>query len=299
VLSVAACAAALARLAASPAPEWIAAAGVGAALAGLFGVSARVARSLEAAPPEAEIAVESSAPPRAAFLEKMGHELRTPLSAVIGYTEMLQEEVEEARHESYLRDLGRIHASAQSAVQVIDDLLDLSLIETGALPLSTQGFDAAALLDQVCVAVEQPLERNRNRLEVKRDPSLGEVRTDRKKVRQILLNLLRNAAKSTRQGAVRLEASVTAEQGRDWLRFVVHDDGKGLTREELAMVFEDLEAAAPEGPRSLAGAGLSMPLTRRLCEMLGGSIDVSSEPGKGTEFTVRLPAEFAPGAGSA
>ena len=223
------------------------------------------------------------------FLANMSHELRTPLNAVIGYSEMLIEEASDAGDDSYVPDLRKIHASGRHLLGLINDILDLSKIESGKMELYLESFDLTALLEEVATTIRPLLERNSNQLRLDLAIPLGIVRADQVKVRQILFNLLSNASKFTEQGTVTLQA----ERDAEWVTLRVRDTGIGMTTTQVNRLFQPFTQADASTTKKYGGTGLGLAITRRFCEMMGGSVDVESESGSGTTFTVRLPAEVA------
>ena len=221
------------------------------------------------------------------FLANMSHELRTPLNAIIGYSEMLQEEAAELGQAGLVPDLQRIHGAGRHLLTLINDILDLSKIEAGKMTVYVEEFDVARLVGEVTATVAPLVEKNRNRLEVDCRPETGRMRTDQTKVRQILFNLLSNAAKFTEHGTVSLAVSRAGEG----IGFVVADTGIGLRPDQLERLFQPFTQADASTTRNYGGTGLGLTICRRFCEMLGGTITVTSEPGRGSRFTVTLPAE--------
>jgi adenylate cyclase len=224
------------------------------------------------------------------FLANMSHELRTPLNAVIGITEMLIEDAEDAGESQSLEPLGRIRRAGKHLLALINDVLDLAKIEAGKLDFYYEDIDLRRLIDDVVGAAQPLAAGNGNRLEVDCAAAIGTVRSDATRLRQIILNLLSNACKFTEQGTVTLavERSPTEEGG--WLDLRVCDTGIGMTPEQLAKLFQEFTQADSSITRKYGGTGLGLAITDRLCRMMGGSITVASEPGRGTTFSVRLPA---------
>ncbi len=225
------------------------------------------------------------------FLAHMSHELRTPLNAIIGYSEMVEEEVGDLGHAELAPDLQKIRAAGRHLLALINDILDLSKIEAGKLELFVEPFEVRQVVDEVATTVRPLVEKNANRLELACAPDLGTMRADLVKVRQTLLNLLSNASKFTERGTITLAARREANgDGRDWLVFTVRDSGIGMTPEQMAKLFEAFTQADASTARRYGGTGLGLAITRRFCRMMGGDVRVASEPGKGSTFTVRLPA---------
>ena len=225
------------------------------------------------------------------FLATMSHELRTPLNAIIGYSEMLTEEAQDAGDTHYIPDLERIEGSGKHLLGLINDILDLSKIEAGRLELFVEQLDVTPLLAEVAATVRPLVERNANALTLDIAADLGVVHTDQVKLRQALLNLLSNASKFTSDGTITLTArreGTHLENPR--LVFAVSDTGIGMSDEQLSRLFQPFMQAEASTTRRFGGTGLGLAITRRLIELMGGTIDVESAEGVGTTFTVRLPA---------
>jgi signal transduction histidine kinase/DNA-binding response OmpR family regulator len=225
---------------------------------------------------------------KSAFLARMSHELRTPLNAIIGYSEMLQEEAEEIGHDGLVPDLKRITSAGKHLLALINDILDLSKVEAGKMELYLETFDIPNVIQDVVTVVQPLVEKNRNRLEIDCATDAGAMRADLTKVRQMLFNLLSNASKFTERGIVRLEV---AREPEGWVCFSVGDTGIGMTPEQMQKVFDAFTQADASTTRKYGGTGLGLAITKRFSEMMGGSISVESEPGRGTTFTIRLPAD--------
>jgi signal transduction histidine kinase len=242
---------------------------------------------------EAKRAAEEANRAKSRFLANMSHELRTPLNAIIGYSEMLKEESADLGVTQLEPDLEKIRSAGQHLLGLINEVLDLSKIEAGKMDVFVERFDIGALLHEVVSTVQATAAAKGNTLEVRAEPGLGVMRADLTKVRQILLNLLSNASKFTDRGpivlAVRREAGPYPEA--DSIEFAVQDSGIGMSAEQVGRLFQPFVQADASTTRRYGGTGLGLTITRRFCEMMGGSVRVESEPGKGTTFTVRLPAE--------
>ena len=225
------------------------------------------------------------------FLANMSHELRTPLNAIIGYTEMLTEEAEETRQNNFIPDLHRVHSAGKHLLGLINDVLDISKIEAGKMELHLEIFDLTTLFSEVVSTVQPLMEKKTNVLSVKSDEALGEMYADMTKLRQILLNLLSNAAKFTEQGLICIEVSrQQLQDDEDWIRICVTDDGIGMTPEQRKKLFQPFTQADPSTTRKYGGTGLGLAITKEFAEMMGGNINVVSEFGHGSMFTVLLPA---------
>jgi signal transduction histidine kinase len=226
---------------------------------------------------------------KSTFLANMSHELRTPLNAVIGYGELVQEEVAEAGLDQCVEDLDKIMASSRHLLGLINDILDVAKIEAGKVDLLLEELDVRELTQSVAAAVEQLVKRNGNAFEHQTDDDVGRLVSDSTRLRQILFNLLSNAAKFTKDGRVSLVARRISLDGRDGVEFVVSDDGIGMTAEQQEHVFESFRQADATTTREYGGTGLGLTITKHFAELLGGTVTVSSAPGEGSEFVVRIP----------
>src|SRR4029434_4189830 len=222
------------------------------------------------------------------FLSSMSHELRTPLNAIIGLTEMMVSNAARFGTEKALEPLRRVNAAGTHLLSLINEILDLSKIEAGKLELNPEPVNLARLIDEVVGTAGQLAEKNKNRLIVEAQENLGALNADSLRLKQILLNLLSNACKFTKQGEVALRVRKVAD-GRDWVELAVADTGIGLTAEQQAKLFQDFTQADSLTARRYGGTGLGLAITRKLARMMGGDVTVMSEPGKGSVFTVRLP----------
>ncbi len=222
------------------------------------------------------------------FLASMSHELRTPLNAIIGYSEMLREEAQERKLDDFVADLEKIGFAGHHLLTLINDILDLSKIEAGKMELNMEAFNVRSLVRDVVTTARPLAERNGNRLEA--DCAIeGEMLLDPTRVRQVLLNLLSNACKFTRDGTIRMEATRTGD-GNGWVEFHVSDTGIGMTEEQMGRLFEAFSQAEASTAAKYGGTGLGLAISRRFCRMMGGDVEVRSEAGRGSTFTVRLPA---------
>ncbi len=229
---------------------------------------------------------------KSTFLANMSHELRTPLNAIIGYSEMLEEDAEDLGQEDFIPDLQKIRSAGKHLLSLINGVLDLSKIEAGKMELYLEDFPVSDLVEEVRATAAPLVERNGNAFRITLDPSTdGPMRADLTKTRQILLNLLSNAAKFTRAGEVRLEVARRTAGGTDWVRFRVTDSGIGMSPQQQAKVFEPFSQADVSTTRKYGGTGLGLSICKRFCEMMGGDIYVDSRPGEGSTFTVQLPAK--------
>jgi len=248
---------------------------------------------------EARQAADLANKAKSTFLANMSHELRTPLNAIIGYTEMVSEELEEAGAKSLKPDLDKVVAAAKHQLALVNDILDLSKIEAGKTTLFVEEFDVTRLIGEVASTVQPLVARNGNRFEVNCPASIGSMRADVTKVRQVLFNLLSNASKFTEKGTISLEVRGENEEVRTdtrWLSpltshlvFRVSDTGIGMTPEQLAKLFQAFEQADNSTSKKYGGTGLGLAISRKFCRLMGGDITVQSKAGKGSTFTVTLP----------
>jgi GAF domain-containing protein len=222
------------------------------------------------------------------FVSSMSHELRTPLNAIIGLTEMMVTNAARFGTEKAQEPLQRVNRAGTHLLGLINQVLDLSKIEAGKLELNVQTVEFAPLIDEVIGTARQLAEQNKNRLILDAQESLGTLTVDPLRLRQILLNLLSNACKFTKKGEVKLQARRVAD-GRDWIELAVADSGIGMTAEQQAKLFEEFTQADATTAQRFGGTGLGLAIARKLARMMGGDVTVTSEPGKGSVFTVRLP----------
>jgi signal transduction histidine kinase len=222
------------------------------------------------------------------FVANMSHELRTPLNAIIGLTEMMVTNAARFGTEKAQQPLQRVNRAGTHLLGLINQILDLSKIEAGKLELTSQTVQLAPLIDEVIETARQLAEQNKNSLAVEAQENLGTITLDPMRLRQILLNLLSNACKFTEQGEVKLRAR-RVRDGRDWIEMAVADTGIGMTADQQAKLFEEFSQAEATTAQRFGGTGLGLAITRKLARMMGGDVTVTSEPGKGSVFTVRLP----------
>jgi len=235
-------------------------------------------------------AAEAANQAKSQFLANMSHELRTPMNAIIGYSEMLTEEAEDLGQEDFIPDLRKINAAGKHLLALINDILDLSKIEAGKMDLYLETFDLQTTVRDVVTTMQPLIDVNENKLVVDVPADAGAMHADLTKVRQGLFNLLSNASKFTDHGEIRLTVRRETVEGTDWIHFQVTDSGIGMSPEQTQKVFQAFTQADPSTTRKYGGTGLGLTITKKFCEMMGGSINFSSELGKGTTFIIRLPA---------
>jgi signal transduction histidine kinase len=222
------------------------------------------------------------------FVASMSHELRTPLNAIIGLTDMLVTNAARFGTEKAAEPLQRVNRAGNHLLGLINQVLDLSKIEAGKLELNPQTVEIKPLIDEVVGTAQQLAQQNKNRLVVEGQDSLGALTVDPMRLRQILLNLLSNACKFTKDGEVKLHGRRVSNGGQ-WVELSVSDTGIGMTAEQQAKLFEEFSQADVTTAQRFGGTGLGLAITRKLAHMMGGDVTVTSEPGKGSVFTVRLP----------
>ena len=251
----------------------------------------RERQRMELALARARDAAEGANRAKSHFLANMSHELRTPLNAILGFCELLLDEADDAGDQRLAADLRKIHGASQLLLELIGNILDLSKIEAGRMELHRERVDVAELIGQLAATVAPLAARQHNRLEIDLAPDLPSLDTDALRLRQILLNLLSNACKFTERGRIDLRVARELDlAGRPWARIEVRDTGIGMTEEQCRLAFQPFTQVDDSPTRRHGGTGLGLPLARRFAELLGGAVEVKSEVGVGTAFTLRLPA---------
>ncbi|MEG4321579.1 MULTISPECIES: PAS domain-containing protein [unclassified Microcoleus] len=245
---------------------------------------------------------------KSAFLANMSHELRTPLNAIIGYSDMLVEDAEELGNLEVVSDLGKIRTAGKHLLQLIDDILDISKIEADKMEIYLESFDVGGLIEEVATTIKPLMDKNTNTLQVLSAKNIGAMHGDLMKVRQIVLNLLSNAAKFSANGAIVLTVErITSEELKnkyqprvvqmlildsEYLVFRVTDTGIGMTKEQQERLFQPFTQADNSTTRKYGGTGLGLTISQRFCQMMGGDIEVTSQLDCGSTFTAFLPASL-------
>ncbi len=246
----------------------------------------------------ASLRAEEASQAKSRFLANMSHEFRTPLNAIIGYSEILKEDAIEHGQTASVTDLERINSAGRHLLAMVNEVLDLSKIEAGKTELFIESFDVQELVEEAVATVRSLVEANDNRLILHCEAPLGRMAADAVRVRQMLYNLLSNAGKFTESGEIRVtarrisERALPAQDG--WIVIAVSDTGIGMPPGRVDSAFEAFSQLDPSTTRRHGGTGLGLAITRHYCEMMGGAISVKSKPGKGSTFTLRLPTVVIP-----
>jgi two-component system sensor histidine kinase/response regulator len=234
--------------------------------------------------------VEAATRAKSEFVANMSHELRTPLNVITLYSELLQESAADDKRTEDVADLRKIQMASSHLLGLINGILDLSKIEAGKMELHLETIEVRPMVEELLATVGAVVRNNNNKLTVTYDQHVGEMHVDVTKTRQILFNLLSNAAKFTTGGNVSVYAGRKTAGGADFIEFVVTDDGIGLTEEQQRRLFRPFAQGDTSISRKYGGTGLGLALVWRFCQLMGGDVSVRSVPQKGATFTVRLPA---------
>ena len=237
---------------------------------------------------------EQASTTKSQFLANMSHELRTPLNAIIGYSGMLEEDAIEDNNKQAAADLSKVLGAANHLLQMINEILDLSKIESGKMEMHYELFELPPLIEEVKMTMQPTIIMNNNNFEIITENNIGSIYADITKLRQVLLNLLSNAGKFTHDGTITLMISTTNESGIDKIIFSIQDTGIGMTPEQLNKLFAPFVQADETTTRKYGGTGLGLVISKHFCEMMNGSITAASEQGNGSIFTIKLPIHTQP-----
>jgi signal transduction histidine kinase len=240
---------------------------------------------LQKAKQEAERANDA----KAVFLAKMNHQLRTPLNAIIGYSEILLEDIEPDSDSPAHSDLKTINDAGRHLLSLVSDVLHMPKIESADVAISLRPVNLASCLDEVVATCRNLVSQNGNEFIFEKAGDLGIIDTDETRLRQILINLLGNAGKFTRDGTVWLRANRVATATGEDLVIAVEDTGIGIPEDEISGLFTDFNHASSVTSQSYGGTGLGLAVSQKLAHLLDGEIAVQSQPGRGSKFTVRIP----------
>ncbi len=225
------------------------------------------------------------------FFANMSHELRTPLNAILGYGEMLAEDCEDLGYDDLLPDLKKITSAGSHLLSLINNILDISKIEAGRMELYLTSFEIEGMVDTIKDVTGPLAATNDNGFKVNLEDALGSMTQDETKIRQCLTNFLSNGFKFTSNGTVTLDVDTFFEEDVEMIRFSVSDTGEGMSEEGLSKVFREYEQAERSTSAKHGGTGLGLPITKKLAEMMGGDVIVTSELGVGSVFTLYVPRE--------
>ena len=224
------------------------------------------------------------------FLANMSHELRTPLNAVIGYSELINEEAKDHNIKDISEDANKITRAAKHLLSLINNVLDLSKIETGKIDIYIETIQLFTLLDDIRLTTEPLIATNNNKLNFYVKEDIGNIKSDYTKLKQIFFNIIGNAAKFTSDG----EVTITAETHEQNIKIVISDTGIGMTDAQIKDIKTPFVQADSSTTRNYGGTGLGLSLTDHLVKLLGIKLDIQSSPGKGSFFTLTIPFEFSP-----
>jgi signal transduction histidine kinase len=229
---------------------------------------------------------ESANQAKSQYVANVSHELRTPLTAIIGYTELLREEFSGVEKGKSSDELDNIYTASKHLLDLVNDILDLARIEAGRDTITLERFSLSALAEDIESLILPVVQERGNRLVMECARDSGEICTDFRKIRQCLYNLLSNASRFTQDGLITLVIKKVSHQDQEWVEFSVTDTGIGMTQEQISKLFQAFSQAHGT---NFGGTGLGLVITKKITEMLGGTISVASQPGRGTTFLLRLP----------
>ena len=238
------------------------------------------------------IAAEAANRAKTMFLSTMSHELRSPLNAIIGYSDLLLDDVSDMGNEQMAADLNTIKKSGRHLLDLINDTLDISKIEAGKMELSSAQVDLKFFASELEKTVKPLMQQNSNSFNLHLAPDVGSINTDPIRLKQILMNILSNAAKFTQEGKVTLSISYLRKGNETCCLFQIADTGIGMSKTELVKAFQEFEQVDGSFSRRYEGTGLGLAISLKLCRLMGGDIEAESKKGEGSCFTVSLPLDM-------
>jgi len=232
---------------------------------------------------------EQASQAKSGFLANMSHELRTPMNAIIGYSEMLAEDAEDDGLVDMLEDLNKITSAGKHLLSLINDVLDISKIEAGKMDLYLEDFDLGIAVKDVATTSQSLIDKNKNTLTTSVENTITMVHGDLTKIKQILFNLVSNAAKFTSDGQIKIIVEAIKVENISMIKLIVSDTGVGIPTEKLDKIFDEFSQADESTTRNYGGTGLGLALVRQFCELMGGNVHVESILGQGSSFICQIP----------
>ena len=228
---------------------------------------------------------------KSVFLASMSHELRTPLNSILGFAELLEEQLIDSPQTEAARDAQKLREAGEHLLKLVNDLLDLARIEAGRIEFNIEEFEAATILAEIADMIRPIADQQGTKIEVICSAQNHKLRADRQKLRQILINLAANAVKFTKNGTVTLSCKWLAGTEPRQMRFGVEDTGPGLSPGQIARLFGEYEQGEPPPGDPVEGTGLGLAISRQLCLAMGGTLTADSEPDKGAVFEFTIPSD--------
>jgi PAS domain S-box-containing protein len=226
---------------------------------------------------------------KSSFIASMSHELRTPLNAIIGYSELLEEQALEIGEKDFVNDLDKIKSAGKYLLNLINNILDISKIESGKMELFLEEFDIKSMIFDVKNTIKPLIKKKNNTLTIEISEDIGKFYADLTKIRECLFNLLSNASKFTEEGNIVLKAYRYKHDEEDWISLSVADSGIGMTPEQLGRLFKAYVQADASISKNFGGTGLGLNISKKFCQLMGGDIRVESELGVGSTFIIEIP----------
>jgi len=248
-----------------------------------------LARDLATKVMEEKIEAELAKKAKNIYIRDLSHELRTPLTAIMGYSDLVSIDADAFGHKNISSDISKIKKASSHLLTLVNDILDVSKIDSGNIKVANESFSAELALKEAAESVEVLMFKNNNKLKVSCLTNLGIISSDEIKFRQILINLLGNASKFTQNGDISLEANRESNFNGEWISIKVIDSGVGMTKDESQSLFRQYAQLDSGLEINQSGTGLGLYISHKYCNLMGGELTVESQPGKGSVFTVRLP----------